>query len=346
MQMLEDSAYVRISRKAKAIEQSPIFQRVVLWSIAAAGILVGLQSDTTLNDMFVLKILDWILIGLFCSECGLKVISEREGPFLYFGVIVGVLGVAAATQEDSWLLVGILSSLSAVSFLAFAAGTKSFIYRSWDWAWTVLDLIVTVMLAANPWLVGTDTFPFATLRLLRLLRVHKILKVLPLHMKLVGAGVLGGCWSLLYIGIIFGLLLFLFALAGMYFLQSNDPAHFGSLPLAMLAWFQVCTLEGWTDLMYTSVYGCEEWPVDSTHYIMDTSSSVHFVSDFQTSRFWRPKCTTPEAHLVTAPLLFTAVVLLGGVVMRALLAAAVVMAMTNESGGGKEHDFTVSICYY
>jgi hypothetical protein len=342
LQMVEDSAYVKLSGKVKAIEQSSTFQRLVFISIFITGLLVGIQSDTSLNALFVVKIVDWILIGFFCCECAFKIIGEREGPFLYLSVITAQLSIIAATRDDSWLLVGIMGGGCGFCVFAFATGTKLFIHHSWDWAWTVMDVSITVILLTNPWL-SIDTFPFATLRLLRLLRFHKILKVLPPHLKLVGAGLLGGCWSLAYICIIFGLFLFLFALAGMYFLQSNDPMHFGSLPLAMLTWFQVCTLEDWTDIMYTSIYGCEDFDGESRHFLMDSSSSAHLVSDFASSHFWRPMCQTPNTHLVLGPLLFTSVVLLGGVVMRALLAASVVLAMTKESGANaaQDDDFTL-----
>jgi voltage-gated sodium channel len=45
------------------------------------------------------------------------------------------------------------------------------------------------------------------------------------------------------------LLFYIYAVIGVFLFGANDPAHFGSLPAAMLSLFSVLTLDNWTDLL-------------------------------------------------------------------------------------------------
>ena len=53
------------------------------------------------------------------------------------------------------------------------------------------------------------------------------------------------------------LLFYVYGVAGVFLFGRNDPAHFGKLGVAMLTLFTVVTLEGWADLMYRQIYGCD-----------------------------------------------------------------------------------------
>jgi voltage-gated sodium channel len=44
-----------------------------------------------------------------------------------------------------------------------------------------------------------------------------------------------------------------YAVVGVYLLAGVDPGHWGSLPRAGLTLFEILTLEGWVDLMNTSL---------------------------------------------------------------------------------------------
>lgn len=55
------------------------------------------------------------------------------------------------------------------------------------------------------------------------------------------------------------LIIYLFSIMGCLFLGENDPARFGTVPVAMLSLFQVSTLASWTSIAYTSWYGCENY---------------------------------------------------------------------------------------
>lgn len=120
---------------------------------------------------------------------------------------------------------------------------------------------------ADPWnvfdfsIVVACLLPFTgsavtVLRLLRLLRVLKLVRALPKLQVLVSA-LLKSIPSMAYVGILLGLLFYVYSVAGVFFFSANDPLHFGDLPLSALTLFRVVTLEGWTEILYINMYGCD-----------------------------------------------------------------------------------------
>jgi hypothetical protein len=69
-----------------------------------------------------------------------------------------------------------------------------------------------------------------------------------------------GFSSIGFIGLILVAFFYLFAIVGVMSFKVNDPWHFGTLHLAMLSLFRVCTGEDWTDIMYINIYGCRRYP--------------------------------------------------------------------------------------
>ena len=96
------------------------------------------------------------------------------------------------------------------------------------------------------------------LRLLRLLRVLKLMKAFPELQIIVGA-LIQGLGSISYIAMILVLVFFAAGIGAMILFQENDPWHFNTLPNAMYSLFRASTLEDWTDIMYTNMYGCANY---------------------------------------------------------------------------------------
>lgn len=63
--------------------------------------------------------------------------------------------------------------------------------------------------------------------------------------------------SVVYVAAFLCLLSYIFAIVGVTIFGRNDPFSFGTLGRALTTLFRVATLEGWTPIMYTQVYGCE-----------------------------------------------------------------------------------------
>lgn len=112
--------------------------------------------------------------------------------------------------------------------------------------WHLFDVAIVVILLLP------SSGPFAAvLRLARILRVLRLVSVLPQLQMLVGA-FLKSIPSLFYVGILLGLHFYIYAVLGTHFFHVTDPNRFGNLPETMLTLFKVVTLEGWVEIMEVS----------------------------------------------------------------------------------------------
>ena len=121
--------------------------------------------------------------------------------------------------------------------------------------WNVFDFLI-VSVCFLP--IGAQFA--AVLRLARLFRVLKLVHALPKLQVLVSA-LLKSLPSMAYVGLLLGLLFYIYSVAGVFLFKQNDPVHFGNLWIAMLSLFRVVTGEDWTDVMYIQMYGCEDYPL-------------------------------------------------------------------------------------
>ena len=105
--------------------------------------------------------------------------------------------------------------------------------------WNVFDFtIVAVCLLP----VGG---PFAAvLRLVRTLRLLRLVSALPKLQLLVGA-LIKSLSSMGYVGLLLGLIFYIYAVTGVHLFGKASPQYFGSLTSALLSLFQMITLDDW-----------------------------------------------------------------------------------------------------
>ena len=96
------------------------------------------------------------------------------------------------------------------------------------------------------------------LRLLRLFRTLKLVKALP-KLRILVMGLLMSLSSIAYIGLLLLIVFYIFGIVAVMIFGKNDPVNLGTLHIALVALFRAATLEDWTDLMYTSMYGCDAY---------------------------------------------------------------------------------------
>jgi voltage-gated sodium channel len=58
-----------------------------------------------------------------------------------------------------------------------------------------------------------------------------------------------------YVIMLIGMLFYVYAVVGVFVFGTTDPMHFGDLHHTFVTLFKVLTLEGWTDIMNTHIYG-------------------------------------------------------------------------------------------
>ena len=161
----------------------------------------------------------------------------------------------SVTSRHATLLGGLHIALT----VAFAAEllTRLFAHgRAWRQffadGWTRFDL--AIFAAALLPAVG----PLAAVaRLARVLRVARMVSVSP-KLRLIIATMARSIPSLGHVGLLLGLLLFVYGVVGVNLFRDIDPAHWGDLGSALLTLFQILTLEGWVELQRTSMV-VEPW---------------------------------------------------------------------------------------
>lgn len=139
--------------------------------------------------------------------------------------------------------------------------------------WNIFDFIIVAVC----FIPNTDTHFFTVLRLARILRVFRLISVLPKLQVLVNA-LLKSIPSMGYVVVLLSIVFYIYAVAGSFLFSKTDPAHFGSLHVSMISLFKVLTLEGWTDLMNIQLYGSADPEAEVNLVPTSYGAVAYFVS--------------------------------------------------------------------
>jgi voltage-gated sodium channel len=221
---------------------------------------------------------------------------------LLAGVLVGLETSSSAVARWG----GIFHALDRVILAVFVAEIMIKVVAEGDKPWRYFR---------DPWnvfdfsIVAVSLLPVGgqyvtVLRLARLLRVLRLVHVLPRLQLLVNA-LLKSIPSMGYVGMLLGLLFYVYGVAAVFLFAQNDPVHFGSLGRAMLSLFTVVTLEGWAELMYIQMYGCDVFGYDGMQEL----------------------CREPQRHPIAGPLYFVTFVLFGTMIVLNLFIGVIMNSM-------------------
>jgi len=251
-----------------------------------------------------------------------------------------VVDICRKIEEAPWFHNGIIG---VIVFAGILVGLETYpeimaVYGSWL---QILDTLVLAIFTveilikfvarypkpltffSDPWnvfdfiIVGACFLPFAVkyamvLRILRLLRVLRLIRAIP-RLQIVVEALLRSLPSMGYVSILLLVLFYVYAVMGVFLFGQNDPVHFGTLQLALLSLFRIVTLEDWTDIMYTQIYGCDVYGFEPHSYL----------------------CTDPMAFPIVSPLYFVSFVLLGTMIFLNLFIGVIVNGMDEAR---KEHE--------
>jgi voltage-gated sodium channel len=226
---------------------------------------------------------------------------------IFAGILVGiqtyerqVTHIAHILEHLDFIILFIFTV--EVFIKVFAEGTKPLNYFKDPWNDFDFSIVAVCYLAfVTP---DVDASFIAVLRLARILRVFKLVTAVPKLQILVGA-LLRSIPSMGYVGVLLFLLFYIYAAMAVFIYGDNDPVHFENLHLAMLSLFRVVTLEDWTDIMYTNMYGCDQYGYDGIEEL----------------------CTNPSASPTGAALFFVSFVLIGTMVIMNLFIGVIMTSM-------------------
>ena len=256
------------------------------------------------------------------------------------GILVGIQ--TYPEYEDNAIVLGfnqfVLYAFTLECLLKILAeGFKPWLYFiGQEWKWNVFDFVIVVICLP----IWGDLFgggSVAILRLMRLMRVMKIVKKIP-QLQMIMMGLIAGMTSIKYILLLLSMILYLFAIAGIYAFRNNDPQHFESLQLAMLTLFRASTLEDWTDVMYINVYGCDSWYGRSAGYV-SPDTATHAVLEGMDSMKVGTICDDNSAQFVLTVVYFILFIVISAFVMLSLFVGAVSMGMADAVDSMKEMEY-------
>jgi voltage-gated sodium channel len=139
--------------------------------------------------------------------------------------------------------------------------------------WNIFDFVIVAI-----FFIPNANAQFVTvLRLARILRVFRIISVLPKLQILVNA-LLKSIPSMGYVVVLLSIIFYIYAVAGSFLFGKSDPIHFGSLHISMISLFKVLTLEGWTDIMNIQLYGTNDPNAESAGQPDSYASVAYFIS--------------------------------------------------------------------
>ena len=199
------------------------------------------------------------------------------GIILLSGVIVGLdsypkISAKYGTTLHSLdkIILGLFVFEICIKMISFGPRVHEFFKDGWN----VFDFII----------VGACFLPFdgqsiIVLRLLRVLRIVRLVGTIP-ELKLIVNTLLKSIPSLGYIGILLFILFYIYACLGTFLFRENDPIHFESLHISLLSLFRVATLEDWTDIMYTAIYGCQNYGYSGMEDLCRNSQTFSFLGWF------------------------------------------------------------------
>lgn len=162
-------------------------------------------------------------------------------------------------------------------------------------AWNIFDFLIVV----SCFVPATSEF-VAIFRLVRILRVLRLISALPKLQMLVSA-LLKSIPSMVYVVLMMSILFYIYAIMGTVLFQKNDPMHFGSLQQSALSLFTAITLEDWTDMMYTQIYGSDTFGYNDPDEVLVTEKTGII--------------RQPEARPIAGVLYFTSFILVGAMVV-------------------------------
>ena len=214
----------------------------------------------------------------------LKTFTEsKQFQFFFIGIILlsGLVVGLDSYPKISDKYGTILHTLDSIilGLFVFEIGIKmiSFGTRFHEFfkdGWNTFDFII----------VGACLLPFdgqsiIVLRLLRVLRIVRLVGTIP-ELKLIVNTLLKSIPSMGYIGALLFILFYIYACLGTFLFRENDPIHFESLHLSLLSLFRVATLEDWTDIMYTALYGCQDYGYSDLEGLCRSSQAFPFFGWF------------------------------------------------------------------
>ncbi len=203
---------------------------------------------------------------------------------LLAGVIVGIETYGDRVRE--WLpmlhaldyLILLIFTVEAIIKIA-AEGNQPLNY--FKDPWNLFDFLIVVVCWMSVFLPNINAGFVAVFRLARILRVLRLVTAMP-QLKMLVDAMLKSIPSMGYVSVLLFLLFYIYGVLGVFMFGKNNPVHFADLQTSLITLFQITTLEGWADIMYINIFGCDhpQWGSEdcATPVANGAGAAIYFIS--------------------------------------------------------------------
>jgi voltage-gated sodium channel len=109
--------------------------------------------------------------------------------------------------------------------------------------WNLFDFIIVAIC-----FIPFQDKAIYVLRLVRVLRTFRLFRAFP-NLRPVVSGLLNSVSSVIFVAMLLGVVVYIYAVIGVSMFASIDPIHFGNLWRGLFTLFQILTLENWNTIM-------------------------------------------------------------------------------------------------
>ncbi len=239
------------------------------------------------------------------------------------GVVVGIqtYGERVAHIRDLlWTIDQIILLIFLIEVIIKMTAEGSQPWRYFRDPWNVFDFTIVAVCYIALLFPELEGAYVAVFRLARVMRVFRVVRTIP-KLRLLVNTLLKSIPSIGYIGILLGVIFYIYATMGVFLFRENDPVHFENLQLSLLSLFRVVTLEDWTNIMYINMYGCD-------HEIWGYSQENG--------------CTNPRAFGFGAAFYFVSFVLIGTMIVLNLFIGVIMNSMEEAKKDARESEDRLS----
>ena len=141
------------------------------------------------------------------------------------------------------------------------------------------------------------------------------------HLVILVSGITHGLRSIMSTCLLLSLVFMIYSTFGMFFFADNDPYHFGTIALSMWSFFELATLDNWSQVLYVNMYGCDRFPAYYT--VVDVPYTGQRAISRYGSTLLLPICTSPEENRIISAVIFLSFIVFCGFILVNITLAAV-----------------------
>ena len=185
-----------------------------------------------------------------------RIVKHRLFERVIIAVIIvnGVLlGLATSHTIErnfgAWIHLFFQVSLAAfiVEALLKMTASRPLVLGYFKDGWNVFDFLIIVFA-----LIPATGNLAIVVRLARLLRVLRLISAIK-ELRLIVAALVRSIPSVGHVIGLMSIIVYIYAIIGYYLFSDHDPENWRNLGIALLTLFNIITLEGWTNVMYTAM---------------------------------------------------------------------------------------------